>query len=293
MHVRKGDDPRYAEDDVVFRATHYFRVFDYCRNDPSRATIPGSDSLYRFRMTGANTSTVLNKIHFESGTLRASEIDPLGARVDFDADGRPHFVSQAQTQADQQVHDTLKRIRLLSQMQRDLPPAQSPPATNELAASDSAQRLALSKAITSEIERLMPPPITAASGVTPPTAASSGVPAEKTPAAACAIDNRRQGFQIMGPEGWRSFDQDERLILAMSSSGEPLFEQLRAQAQVVLANASASGGVSPLQSSRQAADIGNARAANAHLDAATDRPTLTGAIDELRAALGIGGAGHD
>ncbi len=36
----------------------------------------------------------------------------------------------------------------------------------------------------------------------------------------------RRGFQVLGPEGWRTFDQDERLILAMSSSGKPLISTL-------------------------------------------------------------------
>lgn len=45
----------------------------------------------------------------------------------------------------------------------------------------------------------------------------------------------RRGFQILGPEGWRTFDQDERLILAMSSSGEPLISMLREISSRVLA----------------------------------------------------------
>ena len=37
----------------------------------------------------------------------------------------------------------------------------------------------------------------------------------------------RSGFQILGPEGWKTFDQDERLILAMTSSGKPLISSMR------------------------------------------------------------------
>jgi hypothetical protein len=36
----------------------------------------------------------------------------------------------------------------------------------------------------------------------------------------------RRGFQILGPEGWRTFDQDERLLMAMSSSAKPLIGML-------------------------------------------------------------------
>ena len=43
----------------------------------------------------------------------------------------------------------------------------------------------------------------------------------------CSIgEHRRRGFQIMGPEGMRPFDQDQRLILAMHTSAEPLIETL-------------------------------------------------------------------
>lgn len=37
----------------------------------------------------------------------------------------------------------------------------------------------------------------------------------------------RRGFQILGPEGWRTFNQDERLIMAMSSDASPLIGALK------------------------------------------------------------------
>ena len=44
----------------------------------------------------------------------------------------------------------------------------------------------------------------------------------------------RRGFQILGPEGWRTFNQDERLILAMSSSAKPLIGALKELSSRVL-----------------------------------------------------------
>lgn len=38
--------------------------------------------------------------------------------------------------------------------------------------------------------------------------------------------SRRKGFLILGPEGWRTFNPDERLILAMYKSGRPLTDTL-------------------------------------------------------------------
>lgn len=49
----------------------------------------------------------------------------------------------------------------------------------------------------------------------------------------------RRGFQILGPEGWRTFDQDERLVLAMSSNGKPLLDTLRDLSSRAMAQKSA------------------------------------------------------
>ena len=38
---------------------------------------------------------------------------------------------------------------------------------------------------------------------------------------------RRKGFQLMGPEGIKEFDQDERLIMAMYTGATPLTETCR------------------------------------------------------------------
>ncbi|MEM9602264.1 MAG: hypothetical protein AAGA11_05335 [Pseudomonadota bacterium] len=40
--------------------------------------------------------------------------------------------------------------------------------------------------------------------------------------------NATRGFQILGPEGWRTFDQDERLLLAMTTSAKPLIQSMQA-----------------------------------------------------------------
>lgn len=123
-HVRSGADPRYEDNDVAFRTTYYFRVFDYCGHKQKEryvaGAIPSTNGLYRFKMTGkANTST--NQIKFESGTLKSWEVDPLGASVVYDKDiGRHRFVSEDETQSEakqkrawaeyQQLQDEYKRL---------------------------------------------------------------------------------------------------------------------------------------------------------------------------------------
>ena len=101
MQVREGDDPHYEDEDVAFRTTYYFRVFDSCAGaDSSEAAytqVPRIDSLYRFRMTG-KASTIGKKIQFESGTLKSYEIDPFGADVIYDKNtGKLRFVSQQES----------------------------------------------------------------------------------------------------------------------------------------------------------------------------------------------------
>jgi hypothetical protein len=48
--------------------------------------------------------------------------------------------------------------------------------------------------------------------------------------------NLRRGFQILGPEGWRTFNQDERLIMAMNATGEALIATMQELAGRVLDN---------------------------------------------------------
>ena len=105
MEVRAGKDPRNQDDDVRFRTTYYFRVFDACRaaggvngQIDERQIIPETDSLYRYRMTGKAFSLFTN-VHFEAGVLKGYEIDPFGANVVFDPDtNRFRFKSRRQTE---------------------------------------------------------------------------------------------------------------------------------------------------------------------------------------------------
>ena len=91
--VNEGADPFNVDKDVVFRTTYYFRVFDYCvarklKNQKfDEVVVPLTDSLYRFRMTGKAGSNV-SDVKFESGTLMAWEIDPFGAKVEYDPESR-------------------------------------------------------------------------------------------------------------------------------------------------------------------------------------------------------------
>lgn len=139
-----GKEPRYEDKDVRFQTVYYFRVFDYCDDivqgerrvaDDSRNIFAGvkdpdrlrllKDSIYRFRMTG-KASSLFSKIHFESGTLLASQIDPFGANVAFDeTNQRFYFKSQQATEADAR-RDESSRLLNRYLAQRDKLPAGDP-----------------------------------------------------------------------------------------------------------------------------------------------------------------------
>ncbi|MEX5217259.1 MAG: hypothetical protein NW701_05485 [Nitrospira sp.] len=111
--IDSGVEPRYQDRDVRFRTTYYFRVFDICDvlDEDGRIgnyeTVGHSftqrrkgtykilnDSLYRFRMTG-KASAAFQNIVFESGTLRAEQIDPFGSSIDYDGERRKFQVRSA------------------------------------------------------------------------------------------------------------------------------------------------------------------------------------------------------
>ncbi|MGB0712221.1 MAG: hypothetical protein ACPGUC_01555 [Gammaproteobacteria bacterium] len=79
MQVRTGTDPANVDEFVRFRTTHYLRIVDQCvtADGTTLTAAPRVDSLYRFRMTG-KAPALYTEIKFESGTLRASEVEPFG-----------------------------------------------------------------------------------------------------------------------------------------------------------------------------------------------------------------------
>ncbi|MBI3497355.1 MAG: hypothetical protein HY058_08630 [Proteobacteria bacterium] len=130
FEVTKGLDPWNEDKDVRFRTTYYFRVFDVCELVDRNSSIdPGQnaifpvktnqqlqllkDSIYRFRMTG-QASSLFNRVHFESGTLKAAEIDPFGATIaQDDRNGQLYFKSRDQVEEEARETAQLKRLKEL------------------------------------------------------------------------------------------------------------------------------------------------------------------------------------
>jgi hypothetical protein len=151
VHVRKGISPQYADDNVRFRTTYYFRSVDFCEPaeeaDEANYTFGGrlppsdeqvfirksrisrvlKDTLYRFTMTGK--ASPLSKVRFESGTLKNWQIDPFGASVAFDEDNnRFYWKSQASTQSDARISEIVEDVRRLSALGREMRDNENEPA---------------------------------------------------------------------------------------------------------------------------------------------------------------------
>jgi len=122
MHVKRGLDPENIDKDVRFRATYYFRTFDYCHSlrTEQQLIVPETDTLYRYRMTG-QAHSLTTKVKFESGTLRQEQIDPFGTDVIFDpaiGGHRARSAEEAQMLSEQAA--LLDRFRALRREHADV-----------------------------------------------------------------------------------------------------------------------------------------------------------------------------
>ena len=289
-HIRRGASPQLVDDLVRFRTTYYFRVFDACeifadqgpeaydnsnlllRKKPGKQLRLIKDSLYRFTMTGKAPAGTSN-VHFEAGTLKAWQIDPFGAIVDYDKENnRFYFKSQSESRDDTRLSEQLAVIKRLRDQLGDIKKADNPEAY-EIVQSVINARLR-------DLNQTPAPQDGAATGATD---AVKGIPAGSQ---GCASNGTlRRGFQILGPEGVRTFDQDDRLVMAMSSSGRPLFGALQDLSQRVLSQkASDSDRLLPLALERVRLNEA-ARALDAG-DGATESPEDVGRlIDAVIKAL--------
>ncbi len=225
MRVRSGVDPRYQDDDVRFRNTYYFRAFDpeTVTNGTETATNGigvskiQKDSLYRFRMTG-KAHSLSNKVHFESGILHEDEIDPFGAAVVYDEKlGRHRFVSQFDTKQEvvrnQQYAEIAKLMDLFEEVSEKV-------GTDTKTTALETIQTAYATQIKEIIGKIKIP------GATNDPDLTKINPDGKKKV--------RKGFQILGPQGWKTFEQDERLLMAMTSSGKPLISGMRELSNRVL-----------------------------------------------------------
>ena len=217
MHVTKGNAPEMQDDDVLFRNIYYFRVFEYCPT--KKGKIFTKDNLFRFRMTGKGYPLFLNKVRFEAGTLHKSEIDPFGNPITFDKkSGHFRYTTKQEIELEKknftmEVFD--KEYEHLLQLAEKLDDNKNPLKDSKLFKEYIDTRINdLTKAVKSQ-------PMVSDSPSGFVTACNNG-------------NNPKQEFWILGPEGWRRFNADDRLVLAMSTSGEPIIGPMKELAGRIL-----------------------------------------------------------
>ncbi len=305
MMVDEGLNPKYEDEEVRFRTTYYFRVFDYCadKTDTDIQVPFAIDSLYRFRMTG-KANALTNKIHFESGTLKAEEIDPFGAAIAYDkTNDRFYFKSQNEVKQEAKRQELFVELdRIVSRYEEVAGAVKSTvKCENEVCSRDAKMNVCpdgatlgdnmkcspgdteptcaaedmvcpeepLQQTLRSQFQKLITSQVDAIIAMQPDGATAQSSESELKIGSAKKVDGTddhthdvvkgenqgasnksgkqaatlstncmrlRRGFQILGPEGFRNFDQDERLIMAMTSSGKPLISAMRELAGRVLDN---------------------------------------------------------
>ncbi|MBF0438636.1 MAG: hypothetical protein HQL93_05880, partial [Magnetococcales bacterium] len=221
MQVRTDIDPANEDDQVRFRTTYYYRVVDMCGDSPINVK-----ALYRFKMSG-KAGALGNTVHFESGTLKDYEIDPFGASVSYNGDTKRFEYKNNNTDQDCKVRekngkDLLNEFKSLCTPNDDA----KKKAYNEkpllVALSECKTTLASDKETLQKFTQALDALTACTNSTEEPTSMNCG-------------DNKvQEGFQVFGPEGWRTFNQHDRLMLAMYSNGQPLIQSLQQVSRVML-----------------------------------------------------------
>ena len=97
--------------------------------------------------------SLFNAVHFESGILRKSEIDPIGAGVVFDQkSGRFHFESREQTEAaagrEREYNEIARRVELLQKLSAMVQPEDQDGLSAAAATSLNSVQTALGTSVT-------------------------------------------------------------------------------------------------------------------------------------------------
>jgi hypothetical protein len=218
MRVGDGGAPKHVDDDVRFRTTYFFRVFDYCYDvKAAQKSMPVADSLYRFVMTG-KANPYSTSVKFESGTLTAAQIDPFGATVEADEKtGAIRYVSQREAQARAARKETTSSIDALIELRGRL---------RQLEKDDPKS---IDGTVIAALDAQIKAAITGGLGIgrieydETRLHQAGKLPDQDLCPPGTQID---RGFQIMGPQGVRTFNQDERLLMAMSTQATGVLDSL-------------------------------------------------------------------
>lgn len=248
MRVRQGLHPDYQDKEVRFRTSYYFRVKKPQDTEGStkKEIGPNLDSLYRFKMTG-KAGALANDIVFEAGTLHKDLIDPFGAIAEYDRENRRFKLNENNTSKTngEITKSAITTIKGLKQSLA-LKDGWNQENLNEIKASlntitnsfnEDTTRINL---VVDKINTLTETFPKKKENIDQATQSSIKKKFEglllllKGLQKGEIAPTTRGGFQIWGHQGWSTFDQDSRLIMAMSSRAEPLISVLNEYSARVL-----------------------------------------------------------
>ncbi len=239
LRIDKSEHPAYQDEQVRFRTTYYFRIVDSCKvddgkdeGDYSKDRVPFkvresgklkivSDSVYRFRMTG-KASALFAKIHFESGVLRAEQIDPFGSKVVLDKNTDTYRVISANADREnarrEEIIAEIKRLRGLLD-ERD---------GKNLSEEHKKEARSLIEGMIEKQIKLIANENESGIGLSN-TNHNSNSSNQSNPSNLFCPDGRaiQRSYSLYGPEGVRHLDPDERLLMAMTSDSKPLIGMLQ------------------------------------------------------------------
>jgi len=242
LRVDRGLNPDGQDEYVRFRTTYYFRVMDSCRVQDGRAGNPYkthlgvfqvrnsgkfkvvSDSLYRFKMTG-KANALFSTIHFESGVLRAEQIDPFGSTVKYDGDAGGYRIESANV-----IRKRAEREEVYKEIDRLLK------LKNETLENETDLQGKVKDLLKDQIALLgdREPPMRPLTKTPTPSQGAEGGGDEERPEVldernALCPDGRpvRSSYFLYGPEGVKELDPEDRLLMAMSTDSKPLTSMLQ------------------------------------------------------------------
>jgi hypothetical protein len=157
--------------------------------------------------SGTNFARALGKAN-TSGDEAVEELRSLSGAATASGSAANGISASAPTSTDQQLQTELQQ-----------------------AAGDLARKLSALLASASDARASGGNLAAAAGKLDPPAPAVASTDSSQCPPGFSA----RRGFQIRGPQGWVTFDPDERLLMAMSSSAKPLIQTLQEFSGRVLA----------------------------------------------------------
>jgi hypothetical protein len=251
--IDHGTHPERVDEHVRFRTTYYFRVFGDCfTSDGVNGELPEYSGLYRFRMTG-KAQSLTNKVRFESGVLPERSIDPFGVSLRYDDNTDSLLFRDAhaeeKTRVAKELVSLVEKLRAIQASMTAPADAATKASLDGAVAAVAAETGKLISAqdpasVNASIDRLVKvyegfikfsetqgtaeekAEFQQAARKRLSDALNEVVTIAKRIAQGKACTSNDRGFMILGPEGWRQFNPDERLIMAMYSSGRPLISTL-------------------------------------------------------------------